>query len=155
LAASRSRNSDAKLIAGASVAVLLAGGLLAIGVFTALRGGNTTACPELNIGVAGGLRQQLESGGPFFTTGGENCGFWLALDDGDFAAYKVKQPSGCTLKLKRDHWECSGETVDAASLAQFPVSIRTIEGSDAVIVDLRPPVASSSTSTSTSSSVGR
>ena len=121
------------------MAVLLAGGLLAIGVFTALRGGNSTVCPELNIGVAGGLRQQLESGGPFFTTGGENCGFWLALDNGDFAAYKVKQPSGCTLKLKRDHWECSGQRIDAAELAQYPVSIRTIEGSDAVIVDLRPP----------------
>jgi hypothetical protein len=138
VASSRSRNADIKLIAASTLAVLVAGGLIALGVFTALRGGSGTACPELNLGLASDQLRRLENEGPQFRTGGGECSFWLALDDGDFVAYKVKQPSGCTLQLKRNDWECGGEAVSTESLAQYPVYIRTIEDADALVVDLRP-----------------
>jgi hypothetical protein len=145
LASSRSRNSDIKLLVSATVAVLMAGFLIAGGILVATRGGKSIVCPQLNIGSVADIRRILLNGGPTFQTGGAGCGFWLALADGEVVAYKVTQPSGtadCTLKLKRDHWECGGRVVAPADLAQYPVETKTIDKIDAVIVDLRPPVPS-------------
>jgi hypothetical protein len=144
-----SRSSDIKLIVVATVGVLIAGFLIAGAALVATRGKGSLVCPELNIGAAADIRKTLESGGPTFTTGGAGCGFWLALVDNDIVAYKADQPDGCTLKLKRDHWECGGVTVPEATLAQYPVNIRTVSNIDAVFVDLRPPLAASSTTTTT------
>ncbi len=109
-------------------------------------------CPELNIGAAADIRHTLVTGGPYFQTGGASCGFWLALVDDNVVAYKAEQPDGCTLKLKRDHWECSGQPIDASALAQYPVSIQTVNDIDAVIVDLLPTPASTEPTTTTTSS---
>jgi hypothetical protein len=141
LPSSRSRN-DIKLLLAATVAVLMAGFLIAGGILVATRGGKSTVCPQLNIGAVADIRRILLNGGPTFQTGGAGCGFWLALADGEVVAYKVTQPTGrgCTLKLKRDHWECSGRVVAPNDLAQYPIETKTIDKVDAVIVDLRPPV---------------
>jgi hypothetical protein len=139
---SRSRN-DIKLLLAATVAVLMAGFLIAGGILVATRGGKSTVCPQLNIGAVADIRRILLNGGPTFQTGGAGCGFWLALVDGEVVAYKVTQPTGraaCTLKLKRDHWECDGHVVAPDGLARYPVETKTIDKIDAVIVDLRPPV---------------
>jgi hypothetical protein len=144
-----SRRSDIKLIAAATVGVLIAGFLIAGAALVATRGKGSLVCPELNIGAAADIRKTIESGGPVFTTGGAGCGFWLALVDNDIVAYKADQPQGCTLKLKRDHWECGGATVAEDTLAQYPVAIRTVSNIDAVFVDLRPPIAGSTTTTTT------
>jgi hypothetical protein len=147
-----SRSADIKLIAGATVAVLLAGFLIAGAALVATRGAKSPVCPELTVGSAADIRRTLQNGGPYPQSGGGACTFWLALYDNDIVAYKVGQPSGCTLKLKRDHWECDGQTIDAADLAQYPVAIQTINDIDAVIVDLRPiPAATEPTTTTTSS----
>jgi hypothetical protein len=122
----------------------MAGFLIAGGILVATRGGKSTVCPQLNVGAVTDIRRTLLNGGPTFQTGGAGCGFWLALADGEVVAYKVKQPAGageCTLKLKRDHWECGGNVVATTGLAQYPVETKTIDKVDAVIVDLRPPVA--------------
>ncbi len=112
-------------------------------------------CPELNIGAAADIQHTLVTGGPYFQTGGAGCGFWLALVDDNVVAYKAKQPSGCTLKLKRDHWECDGQPIDATSLSQYPVAIQTVNNIDAVIVDLRPTPASTAPTRATTSSLPR
>ena len=77
--------------------------------------------------------------GPYFQTGGGDCGFWLALDNGDIVAYKAVQPSGCTLMLKLDHWACGERDRSRRRLAQYPVSIQTVHGVDALIVNLGTP----------------
>jgi len=121
----------------------MAGFLIAGGALVATRGGKNVVCPQLNIGSVADIRRLLLNGGPVFQTGGASCGFWLALDAGDVVAYKVTQATGtgtCSLKLKRDHWECGGHVVAASDLAQYPVQTKTIDNIDAVIVDLRPPV---------------
>jgi len=121
----------------------MAGFLIAGGALVATRGGKNVVCPQLNIGSVADIRRLLLNGGPVFQTGGASCGFWLALDDGDVVAYKVTQAAGtgtCSLKLKRDHWECGGRVVVPSDLAQYPVQTKTIDNIDAVIVDLRPPV---------------
>src|SRR5262245_60753728 len=102
-----SRASDIKLIVGATVAVLLVGGLLAAFIWMGTSGSNSSTCGVLNIGSAAGIRKTLDGGGPYFQTGGAGCGFYLALQDGDIVAYKAEQPDMvCTLTLERDHWEC-------------------------------------------------
>jgi hypothetical protein len=103
----------------------------------------------LPVGTAEGVRDDLETGGPYFQTGGARCGFWLALADGDIVAYRAEQPGDCSLRLEREAFECGGNPVDTATLARFPVSIETRDGIDTVIVDTNPrAVPSASTSTS-------
>ena len=139
-----SRSADAKLIAGATVAVLVVGAFIFGALWISTSGVESPVCPELNIGSAAGIRSGLEQGGPYPQTGGGGCTFWLALADGDIVAYRARQPEDCTLRWRRDHWECGGATVAAADLAEYPVAIRTVGDIDAVFVDLRtraePPV---------------
>ena len=135
-----SRASDIKLLLGATVGVLLVGGMIAGMALIATRGSKNIVCSQLNIGSASNVRNTLQTGGPYFQTGGAGCGFWLALDDNDIVAYKAEQPQkNCTLKLKRDHWECGGVPIETSELAQYPVAIQTLGQVDAVIVDLRSP----------------
>jgi hypothetical protein len=126
---------DIKVLVGATVAVLLVGFFIAGAMIVTTRGGNGIQCGQLNIGLASDVRNNLQNG-PYFQTGGGDCGFWLALDNDDIVAYKAVQPSGCTLVLKLDHWACDSRTVPVAGLAQYPISIQTVNGVDAVIVNL-------------------
>ncbi len=154
MASSRARSSDIKLIVASTVAVLMAGFLIAGGALIATRSPGNVVCGVLTVGSASDVRKTLDTGGPYFTTGGAGCGFWLALADGNIVAYKVEQPQKCTLKLKRDHWECGSQTVDAAGLAQYPVSIQTIGQTDSVVINLLPPGVSTTTTTTTTAATG-
>jgi hypothetical protein len=140
-----SRSSDIKLIAGATVAVLVAGFLIAGGILVATRGSRSVVCPQLNVGEVSGVRRTL-GGGPFFQTGGAGCGFWLALADGDIVAYKVEQPGGCALRRDDGQWRCDGRTLAETQLAQYPVSLQRIDDADSVVVDLRPRATATTTS---------
>ena len=135
-----SRRSDAKILAAATVAVLLAGGLIAAGLLAATRGSRSTVCRPLTVGAASDVRATLEGGGPYLATGGGSCSFWLAIEDGDIVAYKIRQPEDCTLELRRgERWVCGGDSFDALDLDRYPVSIQTVDDVDTVVVDLRPP----------------
>jgi hypothetical protein len=138
------RKSDVKLVAGATVAVLLVGFFIAGAMIVTTRGGNGPYCGQLNLGLASSVRDNL-SHGPYFQSGGGSCGFWLALDNDDIVAYKALQPT-CTANWKADHWECGGNTVDAGQLEQYPTSIQTRKGIDVLIVNLGTPAPSGATS---------
>jgi hypothetical protein len=135
---SERRKGDIKVLVGATVAVLLLGGFIAGAAIVTTRGSKGIECGQLDIGLATDIRNTLEAG-PNFTTGGGRCSFWLALENDDIVAYKALQPSGCTLVLRPDHWSCGGRTIPASRLAQYPVSIQTVHGVDAVIVNLGTP----------------
>ena len=78
----------------------------------------------------------------------------MSLDDGDIVAYKVEQPDGCTLNVSREKFVCGDQPADLATLAQYPVSIETIDDVDTVLVDLTDrPVSTTAPPTSTSTSV--
>jgi hypothetical protein len=142
VATSRARSSDIKLIVSATIAVLLAGFFIAGGLLIATSSGSKNpVCGSLNVGKAADVRDRLDTQGPGFYTGGANCGFWLALDNGDIVAYRVRQPDGCSLNLRDrgTQWVCGGNLVDAANLATYPVAIQTIGPVDSVIVDLGLP----------------
>ena len=138
------RKGDIKVIVGATVAILLVGGFIFAAMMVTTRGGSGPQCGQLNIGLATDVRNNLENG-PYFQTGGGRCGFTLALENDNIVAYKVEQPSGCTLLRKFDHWECDKHRIPAQRLSQYPVSIQTVEGVDRVLVNLVSPAASSTT----------
>ena len=139
------RKGDLKVIAGATVAVLLVGFFIFGAMMMTTRGGSGPTCSsQLNIGLATGVRNDLEHG-PYFQTGGGRCGFYLDLENDNIVAYKVEQPSGCTLLRKFDHWECGKRTIPARRLAEYPVSIKTGNDGDSVVVNLAPPPLSSTT----------
>ena len=135
------RKSDIKLLAGATVAVLLVGFFIAGAMIVTTRGGTGPHCGQLKLGLVASVRNYLEDG-PYFQSGGGDCGFWLALDNDDIVSYKAIQPSGCTLSWKLDHWECGGRTVPQGRLAQYPTYIRTEKGIDVLIVNLGTPAPS-------------
>ena len=151
MASSRARSSDIKLIVSATVGVLLAGFLIAGAAFVATRSSGSVVCGDLNIGSAADIRNGLETQGSEFQTGGADCGFWLALQNGNIVAYRVPQPSGCTLTLhdRGTRWTCGGQTIAATDLAQYPVSIQTVGQTGSVIVDLLPPGIATSTTVTT------
>jgi hypothetical protein len=140
------RKGDIKLLVGATVAVLLVGFFIAGAMIVTTRGGGGARCGQLKLGLAASVRGYLGDG-PYFQSGGGNCGFWLALQNDEVVAYKAIQPRGCTLVLKLDHWQCGDETIPAAQLAQYPVNIRTQNGIDVVIVNLETPAPSGATTT--------
>ena len=149
----RQRNADVKLIVVATIAVLLAGFVIGAGLFVAASSGGRVQCGRLPIGAADSIRDDLDHG-PFFQTGGANCGFWMSLDEGDIVAYKVEQPDGCTLNVSREKFVCGDQPADLATLAQYPVSIETIDDVDTVLVDLTDrPASTTAPPTSTSTSV--
>ena len=112
MATSRARSSDIKLIVSATIAVVLAGLFIAGGLLIATSSGSKNpVCGQLNVGKAADVRDRLDTQGPGFHTGGANCGFWLALDNGDIVAYRVSQPSGCSLNLRDrgTQWVCGDQ----------------------------------------------
>ncbi|HET9728366.1 MAG TPA: hypothetical protein VFR41_03045 [Acidimicrobiia bacterium] len=135
----RARPSDIKVLVGATLAVLMAGFLIAGGLLIATRGSKNIRCGQLNLGSATNIRQTLQSEGAELRSGGGSCSFWIALDQGDIVAYRVNQP-GCVLQLKDQgrRWECGGRTLQAADLTQYPVSIQRVGSVDSVVVDLGP-----------------
>jgi hypothetical protein len=136
------RKGDIKVLVGATIAVLLLGGFIAGAAIVTTRGSTSVECGQLDIGLATDVRNNLNEG-PYFVTGGSRCSFWLALDNSDIVAYKAVQPSGCTLVLKLDHWDCGSRTIATARIVQYPLSIQTEHGEDAVIVNLGTPAPSS------------
>jgi hypothetical protein len=142
------RKGDIKVLVGATIAVLLLGGFIAGAAIVTTRGSKGVECGQLDIGLATDVRNNLNEG-PYFVTGGARCSFWLALDNGDIVAYKAVQPSGCTLVLKPNHWDCGSRTIAVDDIVQYPLSIQTVHSVDAVIVNLGTPAPSSTTAPAT------
>jgi len=140
------RKGDIKVIAGATVAVLFVGFFIFGAMFVTTRGGSGPQCGQSTAGLASDIRNTLNNG-PYFQTGGGSCGYWLALENGDIVAYKAVQPSGCTAHYKRDHWDCGDSAVAPDHLAKYPTYIKTVNGVDALIVNLGTPAPSNATST--------
>jgi len=143
LKSARQRAADMKLILGATAAVILAGGLIAIGIFVATNE-KDTSCGSVLAGPAARVLDDVAAG-PYLLTAGGQCSFWLALDDSEVVAYRVRQPSGCTLDIRRNAFVCGGEPVDTTELARYPVRTITCERDDYYVVDLAPEATTPST----------
>ena len=64
--------------------------------------------------------------GPYFQTGGGDCGFCLALENGDIVAYKVGAAVGLHAATgSSTTGSAAAAPIAASELAQYPVSIQT------------------------------
>jgi hypothetical protein len=133
------RSSDIRLIVFSVFLVLAAGGLILVGILASIRGGDAPECSRLAIGPADSIREDLAAG-PEFRTGGGGCSFFLSLDGGDIVAYSTRiDERDCTVTYRDAAYFCDGQQVGTDELTQYPTAIETIDGIDALIVDLRPP----------------
>jgi hypothetical protein len=153
VATSRARSSDIKLIVSATFAVILAGLFIAGGMLVATSSGSRNPiCGSLNVGKASAVRDSVQTHGPSFVTNGASCGFWLALEDGTVVAYRVEQPSGCSLNLRdrATRWVCGGNDIATKDLATYDVRYVPIGATEAIIVDLSPSTTTTTPSTTPS-----
>jgi hypothetical protein len=128
-----------QLIAFAAFLVLVAGGLSAVGLVTAMGRSDAPTCGRLTMGSAESLRTELANG-PLIRSGGGQCAFYLALEGGDFVAYQQRDTErDCTVRFRDDRYFCGDEPVASADLPTYPTSIETIDAVDTLVVDLRPP----------------
>jgi hypothetical protein len=135
----RQRNSDLKVMLGAATAVLLVG-LFIAGALVMTTSGNEVSCGRLAVGPIEEIYGDVE-GGPAYIQGGGKCAAWVALEQGDIVAYKVRQPNGCQLLVEDGELQCAdGTRVAVDELEEFPVSIETRNDIDTVVVDLSPPL---------------
>jgi hypothetical protein len=152
VATSRARSSDIKLIVSATFAVILAGLFIAGGMLIATSSGSKNPiCGSLNIGKASDVRDRVQTQGPSFVTNGASCGFWLALENGTIVAYRVEQPSGCSLNLRDrgTRWICGGNDMATTDLARYDVQYVQVGPTESIVVNLSPSDSTTAPSTTT------
>ena len=148
---SAQRRREAVVVA--TIAVLLAGFVIGAGCSSpsaAAVGSSAAACrsvPPTRFATTSTTVRSSRRAGP---TAASGC----TLDEGDIVAYKVEQPDGCTLNVSREKFVCGDQPADLSTLAQYPVSIETIDDVDTVLVDLTDrPASTTAPPTSTSTSI--
>jgi len=117
----------------------MAGGVIAVGLYVSLDKGDQVTCGQLRVGMVSDIRKTLETDGPSLRSGGNDCGFLLALEGNDIVAYRLEVPGRtCLLQPRGNELHCGNEAVDPNQLQRYPTSIESTDGIDAVVVDLRP-----------------
>ncbi|MCZ7535917.1 MAG: hypothetical protein M5T61_08350 [Acidimicrobiia bacterium] len=98
---SRRQKSQLKFLTAALVAFLLVGGFVGGALYMITNRSGSTECGRFVAGQAADIEQRLEEGGPYFVTGGGNCAFWLALDDGVTVAVRPRMDANdCTVRWR-------------------------------------------------------
>ena len=138
------KRGDARLVIGATVAIVLAGLLVAVAILL-VTGRSKTPGNEKPIpfGYARSLTTKVRKGGPvaFAGTSGDD-GFWLALEHGRLVPLLVRQPGppACVLRWRgsRDTFTCNGRAVATGSLVRYATEIpRRGDRKGILLVDLR------------------
>jgi len=136
------------ILATAGVVMGLVLGIIVIAVINSKRGGEPPPYQPFFAGQSDRVMKQIREGGPVCyqdPKAGEHS-FCLDLQGDQFVAYHVVPPGGtaeCLVQWdrgeKRYENKCSGEPVDPAILARFPVLTKEIGGKTSVFVDVRTP----------------
>lgn len=137
---SRRQKSQLKFLTAALVAFLLVGGFVGGALYMITNRSGSTECGRFVAGQAADIEQRLEEGGPYFVTGGGNCAFWLALDDGVTVAVRPRMDANdCTVRWRGslDAWTCGGAEIAFGDLERYPTSLGTGDVDGALLVDFR------------------
>jgi hypothetical protein len=147
-----SRRSDTRVLLLATLAVVLVG-LLIAGAILAVTGRAKT--PEIRGQIPFGFAKSLETKaklGPFAFAGDTgDSGFWIALEDGELVALKIRKPgtANCNVAWRgsRDTFEdCNGDPIGMDQLARYPTEVpKRGDQKGVLLVDLDgdiPPPAS-------------
>jgi len=136
---SRQQRSDFKLLAASTVAVLVVGLLVAGGIWL-LTDTDAPECGVFNAGLASDIRARVEEGGPYFVSGGGNCGFLAALDGDELVAVRLRDPErGCEVRWQGENqgFRCGGEPIPLDDLSRYATSLGTGDLDGAFLVDFR------------------
>jgi len=137
------RKGDTRLLVGATLAVVVAGLVVAAAILLLTgRSGTPKLKKPTTFGVAKQVRANIEEGGPLLYAGTSgDTGFWIALEDGRLVAIVVQQPAlGCHVKWQatRDSFTCKGRKVRSTQLQRYQVTVpERGEQKGDFLVDLR------------------
>lgn len=159
------RRADIRMLVITTGAVVMAGALIALIVFTATRNGGVPK-PPFSVGYASSIKDNIKSEGPVYYAdpSGKGRDFWIALDHGRLAAVAAVAPEtkNCVVQWKRigstskNHFgfvDCHGDHLAIAELNEYVVSVpSTGPQKGALLVDIRriiPPGGTATTPSST------
>jgi hypothetical protein len=140
----RQRKSDLKLIAASVALIVVAGGIIAAGIYVASTSGDLDECGVFNAGDATALADTVRDEGPSAPlTGGGNCTYILALDGDDLVAIKPLMAVGgadCQLvwRPRAQVFSCGDTELTIDEVDRYPTAIPTsgeLEGQ--LLVDFR------------------
>ena len=148
------RRGDTRILIVATVAVVVAGLVIAAAILLVTSRAKTPAVTgPIPFGYAKSLKAKVKTGGPVAyagTTG--DTGFWLAIERGDLVALKIRRPgtAGCNVRWAGSvdsFLDCNGKRVRTDQLARYPTEIPTRGGDKGILlVDLRHTIPAPSTS---------
>ena len=129
----------------ATLAVLAAGLAIAAAIlFVTARAKAPTVRGPIPFGYAKSLEAKVKTGGPVAyagTTG--DTGFWLAIENGELVALKIRRPgtAGCNVRWAGSvdsFLDCNGKRVRMDQLARYPTEIpKRGDDKGILLVDLR------------------
>ena len=142
------RRGDTRAILIATLAVLVAGLLVAaVILFVTGRAKTPEVTGPIPFGYAKSLTDKVKKGGPVAyagTTG--DTGFWLAIEDGELVALKIKKPGTADCNVR---WagsvdsfvDCNGDKVRMDQLARFRTEVpKKGDREGNFLVDLRDSI---------------
>ena len=119
------RRGDIKLLLGATIAVLLAGVVIAAAILAVTsRGGTPNLKKPLPFGLESDVHARVRQGGPVNIAGlSGDDGFWVATEDHQLVALLVKQPKphACTLRWRgsKNTFTCDDRPVSSRNMARY------------------------------------
>jgi hypothetical protein len=125
----RQRKSDVKLIAASVALIVIAGGIIAAGIYVASTSGDLEECGVFNAGDAAALADAARDNGPSAPlTGGGNCTYVLALDGDDLVAIKPVMTVGgeeCQLvwRPRAEIFSCGDAELTIDDVDRYPTAI--------------------------------
>lgn len=140
-----SRRGDTRVLIVATLAVLAAGLLIAAAILVVTSRAKTPAVTgPIPFGYAKSLQTKVKTGGPVAyagTTG--DTGFWLAIEDGELVALKIRRPGtkDCNVRWAGSvdsFLDCNAKRVRSEQLARYRTEIpRSGDRKGNFLVDLR------------------
>ncbi len=146
----RKQKSQLKFLSAAVTAVLLVGFFVGGALLMVTNRSGSAECGLFNAGDGAAIEERLAEGGPYFVTGGGNCSFWLAIDDGEVVAVKPRIAGrDCSVRWRAslDAWVCGGDEVSFGKLARYPTREGTGDVDGALLVDFGDRPATTTTTT--------
>lgn len=129
-APSGARRSNTGLLIVGTLLVLVVGLVIAAAILLVTGRAKTPKMEGLiRFGQAESLEKKARAGGPFAYAGSTgDTGFWVALEDGELVALKIRKPgtTDCNViwRGSRDRFEdCDGKAIRMDQLARYPVEI--------------------------------
>ncbi len=123
--APKDRRRDLTILLGATIAVIVAGILVAGAILAVTSRGKLPSTKVAQpFGLASDIKKKVREGGPIAMAGlSGDTGFWVGIEDRELVTLPVAQPAPnrCTLRWRgsKDSFTCDDRKIAVADLARF------------------------------------